>query len=68
MVAVDAFSQILTNPLLSQNVYGPDAFGEEGMKIIEETTSFHDLVMRNLMGENPPPNRVSFAYPPKPLH
>jgi prostaglandin-endoperoxide synthase 2 len=68
MVAVDAFSQILTNPLLSQNVYGPDAFGEEGMQVIEETTSFHDLVMRNLMGENPPPNRVSFAYPPKPLH
>jgi prostaglandin-endoperoxide synthase 2 len=66
MVAVDAFSQILTNPLLSQNVYGPDAFGEEGMKIIEETTSFDQLMMRNLLGEVPPPNLASFAYPPTP--
>ncbi len=67
MVAVDAFSQILTNPLLAENVYGPAAFGEEGLKVIEETTSFHQLVMRNLMGEAPPPNRVSFAYPPTPV-
>jgi prostaglandin-endoperoxide synthase 2 len=66
MVAVDAFSQILTNPLLSQNVYGPDAFGEEGMKVIEETKSFDQLMMRNLMGEAPPPNLASFAYPPTP--
>jgi prostaglandin-endoperoxide synthase 2 len=67
MVAVDAFSQILTNPLLAENVYGPAAFGEGGLKVIEETTSFHQLVMRNLMGEAPPPNRVSFAYPPTPV-
>ncbi|MEA2840700.1 MAG: prostaglandin-endoperoxide synthase 2 [Methylobacteriaceae bacterium] len=66
MVAVDAFSQILTNPLLSQNVYGPDAFGKEGMEIIEETTSFDQLMMRNLLGEVAPPNLASFAYPPTP--
>jgi prostaglandin-endoperoxide synthase 2 len=63
MVAVDAFSQILTNPLLSQNVYGPDAFSELGMKIIDETTSFDMLVERNRMGEDYP-NPASFAYPP----
>jgi prostaglandin-endoperoxide synthase 2 len=66
MVAVDAFSQILTNPLLAENVYGPAAFGEEGLKVIEETTSFHQLVMRNLMGEAAPPNLASFAYAPTP--
>jgi prostaglandin-endoperoxide synthase 2 len=63
MVAVDAFSQILTNPLVSENVYGPDAFSAEGMKVIEETTSFDMLVARNRMGEDYP-NPASFAYPP----
>jgi prostaglandin-endoperoxide synthase 2 len=66
MVAVDAFSQILTNPLLAENVYGPDAFGEEGMKVIDETKSFDQLMLRNLMGELAPPNLASFAYPPTP--
>jgi prostaglandin-endoperoxide synthase 2 len=61
MVAVDAFSQILTNPLLSQNVYGPDAFSELGMDVIEKTTSFDMLVERNRMGEAYP-NPASFAY------
>jgi prostaglandin-endoperoxide synthase 2 len=66
MVAVDAFSQILTNPLLSKNVYGPDAFGEEGMRVIDETKSFDQLMMRNLLGEAPPAVLASFAYPPTP--
>jgi prostaglandin-endoperoxide synthase 2 len=67
MVAVDAFSQILTNPLLSQNVYGTDAFSELGMKIIDETKSFDMLVKRNLMGEAYP-NPASFAYAPATVH
>jgi hypothetical protein len=49
---------------LAENVYGLDAFGEEGMQVIKETTSFDQLVMRNLIGEAPPPNLASFAYPP----
>jgi prostaglandin-endoperoxide synthase 2 len=64
MVAVDAFSQILTNPLLSRNVYGPDALSKEGMEVIENTQSFDDLVKRNLLGEDYP-NPASFAYDPK---
>jgi prostaglandin-endoperoxide synthase 2 len=63
MVAVDAFSQILTNPLLSQNVYGPDAFSEFGLQTIKDTTSFHMVVDRNKMDEAYP-NPASFAYPP----
>ncbi len=47
MVAVDAFSQILTNPLLASGVYGPQAFAEEGLEVIEGTESFQQLVSRN---------------------
>jgi prostaglandin-endoperoxide synthase 2 len=46
MVAVDAFSQILTNPLLAANIYDA-AFSAVGNDIINTTHSFQDLVMRN---------------------
>ena len=47
MVAVDAFSQILTNPLLATNVYCAAAFSDVGIEIINTTHSFEDLVRRN---------------------
>ena len=47
MVAVDAFSQILTNPLLASGVYGPQAFAQQGLDVIEATNSFQQLVLRN---------------------
>ena len=47
MVAVDAFSQILTNPLLASGVYGPQAFADEGLAVIDGTNSFQQLVQRN---------------------
>jgi cytochrome P450 len=47
MVGVDAFSQALTNPLLSSNVYGEDAFSEVGLGIIDATKTFKDIVGRN---------------------
>jgi prostaglandin-endoperoxide synthase 2 len=47
MVAVDAFSQILTNPLLATNVYCDAAFSDVGIEIINTTHSFEDLVRRN---------------------
>jgi prostaglandin-endoperoxide synthase 2 len=46
MVALDAFSHALTNPLLSRNVV-PHAFEEVGKKIIDETKSLADIVERN---------------------
>ncbi len=72
MVAVDAFSQILTNPLLSKNVYGPDALSEEGLEVIANTTSFHQLVDRNrryrdengVWVDEDYPNPASFNYTP----
>ena len=47
MVAVDAFSQILTNPLLASNIYGPAAFSAEGEAVIESTRSLQEVVLRN---------------------
>lgn len=47
MVAVDAFSQIFTNPLLATGVYGTQAFGAEGLAVIGSTTSFAQVVARN---------------------
>lgn len=47
MVAVDAFSQALTNPLLSRHVYNTDTFTKTGLQIIEQTTSLRDIVSRN---------------------
>ncbi len=48
MVAVDAFSQVFTNPLLSAECRGQaDAFGSIGVGIIEGTGSLEDIVRRN---------------------
>ncbi|SFK29734.1 prostaglandin-endoperoxide synthase 2 [Methylocapsa palsarum] len=47
MVVVDAFSQALTNPLLSRNVYGEKSFSRVGLESIETTSSFDAIVQRN---------------------
>jgi prostaglandin-endoperoxide synthase 2 len=48
MVGVDAFSQALTNPLLSTNVFNPATFSKKGWEIIHETNSLSQLLHRNL--------------------
>ncbi len=60
MVAVDAFSQALTNPLLAPGIFGPDTFSAQGMQAIRETTSLADVVKRNTTGESVVPH-VSLA-------
>ena len=55
MVAMDAFSQALTNPLLSEHVWGNPAnkrlaFTDEGIKVIEQTNRLRDIVDRNAKG------------------
>ena len=47
MVALDAFTQALTNPLLSQHVYTKDTFTTWGLHEISETSTISDLVLRN---------------------
>lgn len=55
MVAMDAFSQALTNPLLSEHVWGnPNnrrlAFTDEGLAAIEATVTLRDVLERNSEG------------------
>jgi prostaglandin-endoperoxide synthase 2 len=52
MVAMDAFSQALTNPLLSKHVWGNKdnrraTFTDAGLAEIEKTTRIRDIVARN---------------------
>ena len=52
MVAMDAFSQAFTNPLLSEHVWGnkvnrESAFTAAGLAEIEKTSRIRDLVARN---------------------
>jgi prostaglandin-endoperoxide synthase 2 len=53
MVGVDAFSQVLTNPLLAPRVYGEKTFSQVGMQLIAETNSLSDLLHRNLPAGSP---------------
>ncbi|HEY6798672.1 MAG TPA: peroxidase family protein [Kineosporiaceae bacterium] len=48
MVGVDAFSQVLTNPLLATRVYNEATFSDAGLRIISATRSLSDLVHRNV--------------------
>ena len=46
MVAVDAFSQVFTNPLLASEVHDV-ALGPEGIRIVNETNDLETIVRRN---------------------
>ena len=63
MVAVDAFSQILTNPLLATNIYSEAAFSPIGIDIIDKTRSFQELVARNCAPGTEKTVYASFALP-----
>jgi prostaglandin-endoperoxide synthase 2 len=47
MVAADAFSHALTNPLLSPHVYHAGTFTTGGIEVIEKTATLADLLARN---------------------
>jgi prostaglandin-endoperoxide synthase 2 len=47
LVAIDAFSQALTNPLLSEHVFNRGTFSKPGWKAIDETKTLRDIVVRN---------------------
>jgi prostaglandin-endoperoxide synthase 2 len=48
LVAVDAFSQALTNPLLSEHVFNADTFSKPGWEAINETKTLRDILDRNI--------------------
>lgn len=47
MVAYDAFTQALTNPLLAPNVFNENTFSKEGLEIITNTTCLQQIIARN---------------------
>lgn len=61
MVANDAFTQALTNPLLAEHVFNEDTFGKEGMEVIRATRSLNDVVLRNTGLRAA--DRISFTIP-----
>lgn len=63
MVAVDAFSQALTNPLLAPGIFTPATFSPVGMAAIEQTSTLADVVRRNLAPETRLP-RVALGRNP----
>jgi prostaglandin-endoperoxide synthase 2 len=48
MVAIDAFSQAFTNPLLSPRVFNAGTFSPLGWNMIRDTSAVSDLVHRNV--------------------
>lgn len=58
MVAHDAFTHILTNPLLAEEVHCPDVYTDVGLALIEERATFAKLVARNCEDEEA---EVAFA-------
>ena len=48
LVALDAFSQVYTNPLLARRVYNEETFSPLGMEIIRSTKTLSQVVNRNV--------------------
>jgi len=48
MVAMDAFSQAMTNPLLSEHVFNAETFTPFGWALIQQPTSLRDILSRNV--------------------
>jgi prostaglandin-endoperoxide synthase 2 len=61
MVALDAFSQALTNPLFAEHVHTPATFTAWGLKEIENTNSVFDLLVRNLPEGSQKLDRKNYA-------
>lgn len=53
MVALDAFTQALTNPLLSEHVYKRATFGDVGWALLKKPASLGALLARNCPNPDP---------------
>ena len=62
MVGHDAFTQVLTNPLLAPQVYTAATFTAAGLEVIEQTGSLQDIVERNVA--DPSEVLASFRWRP----
>ena len=61
MVGVDAFSQALTNPLLSEHVFNEQTFTPWGFELINSTSTLEDMLARNVARRGPQPIRMTQA-------
>jgi prostaglandin-endoperoxide synthase 2 len=61
IIAIDAFSQALTNPLLAPRVLNAETFSTLGMEIIGGTRTLSDVLHRNIP-EDPRPRFVSMTW------
>ncbi|MEL6912597.1 MAG: peroxidase family protein [Cyanobacteria bacterium J06598_4] len=59
VIGIDAFSQALTNPLLSDKIFKPETFSDVGWEIIQNTKTLADLVNRNVP-QSDRPYKVTF--------
>jgi prostaglandin-endoperoxide synthase 2 len=59
LIGIDAFSQVLTNPLLSEHVFNPETFSPVGWEEIQKTRTLADLLHRNIP-QSDKSYRVSF--------
>ncbi|MGH2918463.1 MAG: peroxidase family protein [Solirubrobacteraceae bacterium] len=55
LVALHAFSQLMTNPLFAKTVYNAETFSPRGMEIIDQTKRLADVVLRNVPAGNGTP-------------
>ncbi len=51
VLAYDAFTFVLTNPLLSEHVFNENTFTKSGMALIASTSSLQDVLNRNVPAE-----------------
>ncbi|RKS70983.1 prostaglandin-endoperoxide synthase 2 [Actinomadura pelletieri DSM 43383] len=61
IIAIDAFSQALTNPLLAPRVLTAETFTRTGLRTIAETRTIGDVLARNTP-EDPRPRFVSMTW------
>lgn len=61
MVAVDAFSQALTNPLLSEHVFNASTFTQWGLDLLNQTSKLGDILARNVPARGPTPIEMTQA-------
>jgi prostaglandin-endoperoxide synthase 2 len=52
LIGIDAFSQVLTNPLLAEHVFNPETFSPVGWEVIMNTKTLSQLVHRNVSGKH----------------
>ncbi|MGW2222071.1 peroxidase family protein, partial [Nonomuraea sp. NPDC001684] len=65
IIAIDAFSQALTNPLLAPRIFNAATFSPQGLRVIAATRTLSDVLRRNTP-EDPAPRFVSMSRRARP--